>query len=379
MRFVVFLDLFGTITMPTTLFYFAYLIYVAVTGLADVGYISLILIGCIYGVQAIIFILRREWQHVGWMIIYILAYPLWSFVLPVYSFWHMDDFSWGNTRVVVGDGKRKIIIQDDKEFHPDSIPQRKWLEYEADLTAAGVLNAPPPNMNPNAGSTTKEDERMSMYSRQSVAMMGQMHTGSVYGFSGTPSVAGPNIAHSEYMMSRPGTPSAGTVSGDQRLSMMAINNPTVMASYAGMQPQVSVAMPPVPQQESRSQSPAAMASARPHTIMSSSSQALASNFPFASGSFEHTAGATGLDVHQRPASSYIASHSLGQIHSDLTGNAPSDEQIISVIRRILGSSDLSVMTKKKIRQQLTQEFNVDLSSRKEFISSIVDRILSGQL
>ncbi|KAJ1957655.1 hypothetical protein GGI12_004964, partial [Dipsacomyces acuminosporus] len=63
MRFVVFLDLFGTLTMPTTLIYFAYLIYVAVSGIADVGYISLILIGAIYGLQAIIFILRREWQH----------------------------------------------------------------------------------------------------------------------------------------------------------------------------------------------------------------------------------------------------------------------------------------------------------------------------
>ncbi|KAJ2351519.1 hypothetical protein GGF43_004010, partial [Coemansia sp. RSA 2618] len=137
MRFVVFLDLFGTITMPTTLGYFAYLIYVAVTGLADVGYISLILIGAIYGVQAIIFILRREWQHIGWMIIYLLAYPLWSCILPIYSFWHMDDFSWGNTRVVVGDGKRKLIVEDDKPFDPASIPQRKWIEYESDLTAAG--------------------------------------------------------------------------------------------------------------------------------------------------------------------------------------------------------------------------------------------------
>jgi hypothetical protein len=30
----------------------------------------------------------------GWMILYILAIPLFSFVLPVVSFWQMDDFSW---------------------------------------------------------------------------------------------------------------------------------------------------------------------------------------------------------------------------------------------------------------------------------------------
>lgn len=30
----------------------------------------------------------------GWMIVYILAIPLFSFVLPLASFWQMDDFSW---------------------------------------------------------------------------------------------------------------------------------------------------------------------------------------------------------------------------------------------------------------------------------------------
>ncbi|KAJ2881403.1 hypothetical protein IWW38_005804, partial [Coemansia aciculifera] len=193
MRFVVFLDLFGTITMPTTLGYFIYLVYVAITGLADVGYISLILIGAIYGVQAIIFILRREWQHVGWMFIYLLAYPLWSCILPIYSFWHMDDFSWGNTRVVVGDGKRKIIIKDDKPFDPESIPQRRWSEYEADLAVAGVLNAPPPNMNPLADSS-KEDDRGTMFSRVSAGVAGG--AGSRYGGAHTP---GPTMA-------RAGTP-----------------------------------------------------------------------------------------------------------------------------------------------------------------------------
>ncbi|KAJ1846333.1 hypothetical protein LPJ73_004565, partial [Coemansia sp. RSA 2703] len=107
MRFVVFIDLFGTLTMPCTLFYLAYLAYLAISKIADIGYISLILIGAIYGLQAIIFVLKRQWQHIGWMIIYLLAYPLWSFFIPIYAFWHMDDFSWGNTRIVVGDdGKR---------------------------------------------------------------------------------------------------------------------------------------------------------------------------------------------------------------------------------------------------------------------------------
>ncbi|KAJ1658765.1 Chitin synthase 4, partial [Coemansia sp. RSA 25] len=292
MRFVVFLDLFGTITMPTTLFYFAYLIYVAVTGLADVGYISLILIGAIYGVQAIIFILRREWQHVGWMFIYLLAYPLWSFVLPIYSFWHFDDFSWGNTRVVVGDGKRKIIIKDDKPFDPASIPQRRWIEYEVELAAAGVLNAPPPNMNPHAGSS-KDDERMSLYSRQSAAVnaaaMGHMRTGSMYGgYPNAPSAIAQVPHTGPYTMSRAATPTMGiqvVSNGDYRYSMATVNNiaPNMFASPYGTMPSrssVSVghvdrAMTMGGNVESmyaavpgaRSPSPPHVAASRPHTIV----------------------------------------------------------------------------------------------------------------
>ncbi|KAJ1953181.1 hypothetical protein EC988_003138, partial [Linderina pennispora] len=134
MRFVVFIDLFGTLTMPCTLFYLAYLIYVGVSKISDIGYISLVLIGAIYGLQAIIFILKRQWQHIGWMIIYLFAYPLWSFFIPVYAFWHMDDFSWGNTRIVVGeDGKRQIFVKDEEPFDPSEIPMKTWAEYESEI------------------------------------------------------------------------------------------------------------------------------------------------------------------------------------------------------------------------------------------------------
>ncbi|KAJ1719248.1 hypothetical protein LPJ53_005956 [Coemansia erecta] len=134
MRFVVFIDLFGTLTMPCTLFYLAYLAYLAISKIADIGYISLILIGAIYGLQAVIFVLKRQWQHIGWMIIYLLAYPLWSFFIPIYAFWHMDDFSWGNTRIVVGDdGKRQIFVKDEEPFNPDEIQMRTWAEYEGEI------------------------------------------------------------------------------------------------------------------------------------------------------------------------------------------------------------------------------------------------------
>lgn len=42
--------------------------------------------------------------------------PVFSFWLPLYAFWHFDDFSWGSTRLVVGDdGKKKIVAQGEEE------------------------------------------------------------------------------------------------------------------------------------------------------------------------------------------------------------------------------------------------------------------------
>lgn len=47
---------------------------------------------------------------IGWMLFYILAIPVFSFYLPLYSFWRMDDFSWGQTRVVLGESGKKLIV-----------------------------------------------------------------------------------------------------------------------------------------------------------------------------------------------------------------------------------------------------------------------------
>lgn len=47
---------------------------------------------------------------IGWMVFYILAIPVFSFLLPMYSFWKMDDFSWGATRVVLGEKGKKMIV-----------------------------------------------------------------------------------------------------------------------------------------------------------------------------------------------------------------------------------------------------------------------------
>ena len=136
MRFVVFLDLLSTIVQPVTVAYIIYLIVLISINSSVVPLMAFVLLGAIYGLQAIIFILRRKWEMIGWMIIYILAMPVFSFGLPLYSFWHMDDFSWGNTRVVTGEKGKQVVISDEGKFDPASIPHKKWEEYQAELWEA---------------------------------------------------------------------------------------------------------------------------------------------------------------------------------------------------------------------------------------------------
>ncbi|KAJ2992661.1 hypothetical protein HDV02_002946 [Globomyces sp. JEL0801] len=130
MRFIVLLDLFATFVQPATIVYIAYLIYASTFTREEFPLISVIMLASIYGFQVIIFIAKREWQHIAWMFIYLLATPVISFYIPVYSFWHFDDFSWGNTRVVVGEGKKTVYVADTEPFDPKSIPLKRWRDFE---------------------------------------------------------------------------------------------------------------------------------------------------------------------------------------------------------------------------------------------------------
>ncbi|KAH8427444.1 chitin synthase class Va [Aspergillus melleus] len=136
MRFIVFVDLLSTVIQPVTIAYIIYLIVWLVRDTSTIPYTSFILLAAIYGLQGLIFILRRKWEMIGWMIIYILAMPVFALALPLYSFWNMDDFSWGNTRVITGESGRQVVISDEGKFDPASIPKKKWEEYQAELWEA---------------------------------------------------------------------------------------------------------------------------------------------------------------------------------------------------------------------------------------------------
>lgn len=137
MRFIVLIDLLSTFVQPVTLAYIAYLIYLCVSRPGTIPYTSIALIGAIYGLQALIFIFRLKWEMIGWMLVYILALPIHSLALPLYSFWHMDDVSWGNTRVVTGESGQQILVSDEGQYDPTEIPLKQWVDHEAETWATG--------------------------------------------------------------------------------------------------------------------------------------------------------------------------------------------------------------------------------------------------
>ena len=101
MQFVVFMDLLGTVVLPIAIV----LTYVLIVGVilnppkSFEEAIPVLLLGAVLGLPAVlILITTRKVVYVFWMLIYLLALPVWNLILPVYAFWHFDDFSWGETR-----------------------------------------------------------------------------------------------------------------------------------------------------------------------------------------------------------------------------------------------------------------------------------------
>ncbi|EGG12793.1 family 2 glycosyltransferase [Melampsora larici-populina 98AG31] len=135
MQFVVFMELTGTIVLPIAISLTYSLVINSIINpprnFADA--IPLILLAAILGLPAILILMTsRNISYVLWMLIYLVALPVWNFVLPLYAFWHFDDFSWGETRKVEGDGKggHDHSQNGNDQIDSDLIPLRRWEDWE---------------------------------------------------------------------------------------------------------------------------------------------------------------------------------------------------------------------------------------------------------
>jgi chitin synthase len=307
MRFIVFIDLLSTIVQPVLMGYIAYLIYLLVTDASVVPLTAFILLGAIFGLQAIIFIIRRKWEMVGWMIIYIIATPIFSFALPLYSFWHMDDFSWGNTRIVVGEKGQKLVISDEGKFDPDSIPRKKWEDYSAELWE--IHSQMQESM--SAVGTNWQDDHSEI-------------SGS-YARSLAPQPRGVTNG----MGIRPGS----------RISL----TPTAYGNLAGDDQITAAQLRHIQMQQGRT-SPAVMTE-------------------------------SGLGIGAASSVMGVGMEDVGLSDENL----PTDDQILREVREILATADLMTVTKKSVRRDLEHRFGCKLDLKKEFISTVTEAVLSGQL
>jgi len=284
LRFVVMIDLFATLIQPVTLIYMAYLIYYIIFSGEKLPTISLLLILSMYGFQIIIFLLKKQWQHVGWMIIYLMAMPLYGFFIPLYSFWHFDDFSWGNTRVVVGDGKKKEYLPENEKFKLSMIPTKTWDEYEQELYEQST-----------------KDSRLDGFSD---------HTG----------------AHSD------------------------------------IYPPQYTNIPTMPQQSIQMQ----------QLYAESAYAGSAYNAPAYQSQYMNTSALN-------PNMSMVSSVPPSQRNSMEFAGFPSDEEIVAQIQNIIYNSDLMKITKKQVREELSEYFGTDMSAKKDFINCTIEEILSGKM
>ena len=373
MRFVVFIDLFGTIILPATCVYLGWLIYTASTGTGPFPLISIIMIAAVYGLQALIFILKRQWQHIGWMIIYIIAFPIYSFVLPIYSFWNQDNFSWGNTRIVIGEsGKKQVIAVDEEGYDPRSIPLQRWDDYALVNNLPGRRGGPSEKAGPD-GAMGMYDENYEMDDMKSV-----------YSSIRQPSVLAGlhNRGAGAYIPPSPGTPfTPGTMT---RTSTFAgatpyTDNPTLanrqsmmsMGTMANMQQQQQRHSHMSFQDYQQMQRPGSVANLRGMTATPPAGLAL--GVPTnASHNRLSMASATLL-----PTPSRLGMHADPSTGSFGFGGVD-DGAIIEAIQSVLREVDLDTVTKKQVRALVEQRLQTELAGeRRTFMDRQIDNELAN--
>ncbi|KAI9206735.1 chitin synthase [Polychytrium aggregatum] len=143
MQFIVGIDLFGTAVLPASFCFMIYLVVriilsgrdAANTPGATVDYSPLIVLFAVIILPGIlILVTTRQIVFIAWMIVYLLALPIWTVILPLYSFWHFDDFSWGATRKVQGETKDDHS-KAEGEFDSSHLILKTWTEWEVERQA----------------------------------------------------------------------------------------------------------------------------------------------------------------------------------------------------------------------------------------------------
>ncbi|WFD25868.1 chitin synthase [Malassezia nana] len=144
MQFVVLMDLIGTLVLPVAISLTYYLIVSSIiTPPHDfTSAIPLVmLIAVLFLPGLVITAIHFRLQMVFWLIIYLIFLPVWNFILPVYSFWHFDDFTWGATRKIEGDNGKAHDVDEEGYQASLRVPMRLWSDWERSRIRKQVRDA----------------------------------------------------------------------------------------------------------------------------------------------------------------------------------------------------------------------------------------------
>lgn len=131
MQFVVGMELAGTLVLPAAISFTLYLIIISIIPGGSNTTIPLVLLAIVLGLPGLLIVITtRKVSYVGWMIVYLFSLPIWNGILPAYSYWHFDDFSWGQTRMVAGESAAANHGDKEGEFDSSHIVMKRWAEFE---------------------------------------------------------------------------------------------------------------------------------------------------------------------------------------------------------------------------------------------------------
>ncbi|KZT27507.1 glycosyltransferase family 2 protein [Neolentinus lepideus HHB14362 ss-1] len=173
MQFVVGMELAGTLVLPAAISFTLYLIISSIIPGGPNTTIPLILLAIVLGLPGLLIVITsRKIAYVGWMVVYLISLPIWNGILPAYSFWHFDDFSWGQTRQVAGD-KGGDHGDKEGEFDSSHILMKRWAEFERDRRWKSGTQSRDSTFNDLRSSSPKRPDSTNRYSMVSSAETSQ--------------------------------------------------------------------------------------------------------------------------------------------------------------------------------------------------------------
>jgi len=130
MKMVVICDLIVTMTLPASFLYIGYLAYLFITQPENLDQLILIILGLTFGLQMVSFLVRSRFDYLWWFAVFtFVGVPIFYFILPLYAFTHMDDFSWGKTREV-GKSDEDDEKEDAEVEDVDESPTKRYNKLE---------------------------------------------------------------------------------------------------------------------------------------------------------------------------------------------------------------------------------------------------------